>query len=139
MPVLHSTPFLTVHFDPSTATLETEWLDFVNSDDLRAALDEALRLGRLYGVRGWIGNNKRMRTIRPADQDWMNQVWFPEFAKLGVRRLAVVVSDDALNRMGIDNILQRASDLVPFDTQYFADAAEARRWVGEKEELRVKS
>ncbi|MBC6610889.1 hypothetical protein H8B15_08135 [Hymenobacter sp. BT507] len=131
MKVLFAVPYLNILLDERTRVLETEWLDFANSQQLRSALMEALRLGRQHRVRGWIGNNTRMRTIRPTDQDWMNQEWFPEFTKLGVSRLAVVVSNDALNQMGIDNILTRASAHVPFDTKHFASVDDARRWAGE--------
>ena len=130
MPVIYRVPYLLLHHHSTGPVLETEWLDFANSEQIRSSLTEALRLGRVHRVQGWIGNNLKMRTIRPADQDWMNQTWFPEFAKLGVKRLAVVVSQDALNQMGISHILQRASEHVPFDTQYFSDPAEARRWAG---------
>jgi len=128
MPILYQTSFLQLHHHAAGATLETEWLDFVNSEQLRTALNEALRLARQYRVQGWIANNTLLRTLRPADQDWINQTWFPEFAKLGVKRLAIVESQDALNRMGISNIMQRATAHAPFDTQYFADAEQARRW-----------
>lgn len=128
MPIIYRTAFVQFHHEPAAATLETEWLDFANSEQLRVSLTEALRLGRQHQVKGWIGNNKQMRTIRPADQEWMSQTWFPEFARLGVQRLAVVVSQDALNQMGINNILQKATDHTPFDTQYFSDIEAARRW-----------
>ncbi|MGI4869785.1 MAG: hypothetical protein ACRYFX_01260 [Janthinobacterium lividum] len=128
MPVIYRTSYLNLNHNPDGATLETEWLGFVNSEQLRASLTEALRLGRLHRVRGWIANNTLLRAIRPADQDWINQVWFPEFAKLGVQRLAIVISQDGLNQMGIQNIMQRANEHTPFDTQHFADADEARQW-----------
>lgn len=128
MPIIYRTSFVQLHHDPAGATLETEWLDFANSEQLRSSLLEALRLARQHRVRGWVANNTLLRTIRPADQDWINQEWFPEFAKLGVQRLAIVESQDALNRMAISTIMQRASAHVPFDTHYFAEAEEARRW-----------
>jgi hypothetical protein len=128
MSIIYRTSFVQVHHDPVGATLETEWLDFVNSEQLRSVLTETLRLGRQHRVRGWIANNTLLRTIRPADQDWMSEQWFPEFAKLGVQRMAIVESQDALNRMGINTIMQRAVQHVPFDTQYFAEAAQARHW-----------
>lgn len=131
MKVLFTAPYLNILLDERTRVLETEWLDFANSQQIRSSLMEALRLGRQHRVRGWIGNNTKMRTIRPADQDWMNQEWFPEFKKLGVSRLAVVVSNDALNQMGIDNIITRASAHIPFDTKHFASLEDARRWAGE--------
>jgi hypothetical protein len=128
MPIIYRTSFIQLHHDPIGATLETEWLGFVNSEQLRTSLTEALRLGRQHRIKGWVANNTLLRTIRPADQDWINQEWFPEFAKLGVKRMAVIISQDGLNRMGINNIMQRATEYLPFDSQYFADADEARRW-----------
>lgn len=130
MPAVFSAPYVHIHVDAKTGVLETEWLDFANSQQLREALDKALEIGREHQVTGWIGNNRKMRTIRPTDQDWINQVWFPAFAELGVKRLAVVISEDALNQMGIANIVTRASAHTPHDTQYFADVDAARRWAG---------
>ena len=127
MPVIFASPFVKLHHYPASATLETEWLGFVNSEQLRATLLEALRLGRQHLVKGWIANNTLLRTIRPADQDWINQTWFPAFARLGVQRLAVVVSQDGLNQMGVNAIMQRATPHLPFDSQHFADAEAARR------------
>ncbi|RZK24639.1 MAG: hypothetical protein EOO56_00630 [Hymenobacter sp.] len=128
MPVVYRTSFLLLHHDPGTATLETDWQGFVNSEQLRSSLLEVLRLARQHRIKGYVANNTLLRAIRPTDQDWINEVWFPEFAKLGVKRLAVIVSQDGMNRMGIDNIMQRATEHVPFDTQHFTDAAAARRW-----------
>jgi hypothetical protein len=128
MPIIYQTAFLLLHHDPVGATIETEWQGFVNSEQLRASLLETLRLARHHRIRGYIANNTLLRTIRPADQDWINETWFPDFARLGVQRMAIVVSQDGLNRMGIDNIMQRATAHVPFDTQYFAEANTARRW-----------
>lgn len=131
MPIIYRTSFVQLHHDPTGATLETEWLDFTNSEQLRSTLTEALRLARQHRIKAWVANNTLLRTIRPADQDWINQEWFPEFTKLGVQRLAIVESQDALNRMAINSIMQRATAHIPFDTQYFAGADEARRWAAE--------
>ena len=131
MPVVYRTSYLLLHHDPISNVLETEWQDFVNSDQLRVSLTEVLRLARQHRIQGYVANNTLLRTIRPADQDWINEHWFPEFAKLAVQRLAIVVSQDAMNRMGVDNIMQRATAHIPFDTQHFAGADEARRWAAE--------
>ena len=128
MPVVYRTSYLLLNHDPVGNVLETDWQDFVNSEQLRTSLTEVLRLARQYRIKGYIANNTLLRTIRPADQDWINEHWFPEFAKLSVQRLAIVVSQDGLNRMGVDNIMQRATAHIPFDTQHFASADVARRW-----------
>jgi len=128
MAIVYRTSYLLLHHDPIGATIETEWQGFVNSEQLRTSLLEVLRLARQYRVKGYIANNVLLRAIRPTDQEWINESWFPEFAKLGVQRMAVIVSQDGLNRMGVDNIMQRATPHLPFDTQHFADAQTARQW-----------
>ena len=130
MKVLVTTPYVRIKIDEAARLLETEWLDFCNSAELRDVLEQALDLGQRHAVRGWIGNNQWMRTIRPQDQDWINNQWFPRFARLGVERLAVVVSADAFNRMGIDHIMSRATDHMPHETRYFDDPGAARVWAG---------
>jgi hypothetical protein len=138
MPVIYRTNFLLLHHDAEKATLETEWLGFVNSEQLRASLIEVLRQVRVLRIRGYIANNTLLRAIRPADQDWINQEWFPEFAKYSVKRLAIIISQDGLNQMGIQNIMQRATAHIPFDTLHFADVAEARQWAGANDGARVR-
>ncbi|MGI4834513.1 MAG: hypothetical protein ACRYFK_13740 [Janthinobacterium lividum] len=128
MSVIYRTSFLLLHHDPENATLETEWLGFVNSEQLRSSLTEVLRQVRALRIQGYVANNTLLRAIRPADQDWISGTWFPEFAKLGVKRLAIIVSQDGLNQMGIQNIMQRATAHIPFDTLHFANATEARHW-----------
>ncbi len=127
---LFSTPHVRLKVDEAAHLLETEWLGFCNSTELRGALNEALELGARFRVRGWVGNNLQMRTIRPQDQDWINTDWFPRFAQLGVERMALVVSNDALNRMGVDHIMSRATAHTPFAMQYFDNAESARAWAG---------
>ena len=46
MPLIYRTNYLLLPHDPAAAPLETEWLSFVNSEQLRAALTEVLRLAR---------------------------------------------------------------------------------------------
>ena len=60
---MYRTAFVQFHYEPA-ATLETEWLDFANSEQLRTALTKTLRLGRQPRVRSWV-DSKQMGIIWP--------------------------------------------------------------------------
>ncbi|MCC9168061.1 hypothetical protein [Pontibacter harenae] len=45
--------------------------------------------------------------------------------------MAVIVSDDIFNKMAVDNILRKGTDLVKFDIKYFSNVEDARKWVSE--------
>ncbi|RSK50051.1 hypothetical protein [Hymenobacter rigui] len=109
-------------------TLEVQWLDFVNSETLRCCLLEALRLGREHAIRAWIADNRLLRAIRTKDFEWMGPNIMTPLDQMGVHRLAVIDSQDAMNRMGIKLFL---SDVIPNTqilTQTFLSPNEARVW-----------
>lgn len=130
MTLLHTSDFLRIHADENRAVLETEWLDYAGGDALRQGLNQALALARARQVRGWVANQQRMRTIRPADQQWISDYFMPALARLPLRRLGLVVAADALNRMAVKALLQRASGIFGGEIQSFDTVQEARTWVG---------
>ncbi|UOQ51569.1 hypothetical protein [Hymenobacter cellulosivorans] len=129
MQTLFTAPFLQIHHDGFGHALELEWLDFANSAELRQGMNTGLTLARQYHVRAWIGNLKHMRVIRPIDQEWINADWFPRFAQLDILHMAVVESDDVLNRQGVTRVMHKANGLAPLSTAYFSNVEAARRWV----------
>ena len=129
MVLLYTAPFLRVYLHEAEAVLESEWLDNAQGEPLRRALQEMLRLALRHQVRGWVANQRQMRIIRTADQEWINQTWFPAFSQLPLLRCALIVSEDALNRMGIRSVLQHATATRAFPMEFFSDVLAARRWV----------
>ncbi|TGE14379.1 hypothetical protein [Hymenobacter elongatus] len=129
MQTLFTTPYLQISHDGFAHALELEWLDFANSAELRTGLDTGLRLAEQYHVRAWIGNLKLMRVIRPKDQEWINTDWFPRFSQLDILNMAVVESDDVLNRQGVTHVMHNATGLAPLSTAYFSHVEDARHWV----------
>ncbi|MCB2376932.1 hypothetical protein LGH70_05025 [Hymenobacter sp. BT635] len=129
MQTLFTSPFLRIHHDGYAHALELEWLDFANSMQLRTGMDTGLQLAEQYHVRAWIGNLKHMHVIRPIDQEWINTNWFPRFSRLDILHMAVVESDDVLNRQGVTHVMHNATGLAPLSTAYFKSVEEARHWV----------
>lgn len=130
MSELYTSPYIRVSYDAATQLLEAEWLGFVNTTQLRSELEGLLTAARGRRIRGYLFNHKKMRTIRPADQEWMATQWFTAFARLGVPRMAIVESDDALNRMGTNHVVQRATCGPAVEVRCFNSATQARLWLG---------
>jgi len=108
--------------------LELEWLDFVNSNDLRQSLTEALRLAKEHHIKSWIADNRLIRAVRPIDFEWMGEHIIPPLHQLGVRRMAVIESTDAVNRMGVNRFLQTVLPATAIELRYFQSVPEARLW-----------
>ena len=106
MEKLFSTQYVNISLHRTTHnTIELHWLDFVPSADFRATMLELLRLARLHGVQAWVADNRLIRALRPVDLEWAGSDVIVPMGESGVRRLAIVESQDAINRMGVNSML----------------------------------
>ncbi|MDO7846675.1 hypothetical protein Q5H92_09930 [Hymenobacter sp. M29] len=108
--------------------LELVWLDFANSDELRAALLEGLRLGRQHNIKAWLADNRLLRAIRPKDFEWMGPAIITPLHELGVRHIAVVESQDAINRFGVNAFMASVIPNTRITSQNFSTIEAARVW-----------
>ncbi|WP_157547551.1 hypothetical protein [Hymenobacter sp. DG25A] len=129
MSVLYNTTYLRVHYDGFAHALESEWLRPPTSEELRTGLQIGLELAREYHVRAWISNLRQMPGISLEDEIWVRTVWFAQFIQLDITHMAIVESRSQSIRSGVVELLERAGQLAPLSTGYFANRAAARNWV----------
>ncbi|MGI4873837.1 MAG: hypothetical protein ACRYFX_21970 [Janthinobacterium lividum] len=129
MEKLFNTQYVNISLHSTThKTIELHWLDFVPSADFRATMLELLRLARLHRAHAWVADNRLIRALRPADLEWAGADIILPMGKLGVRRLAIVESQDAMNRMGVNAMLATTIPNTELTNHYFPTIEEARAW-----------
>ena len=128
MAELYGAPILRIQYDTAFRILELEWHAPVSSSQLRQGMLEGLRLAQQQHPLVWISNLADMPIIRPLDQQWLYEEWFPQFAVLGVRRMAIVEAADMPHRLGVVQMMQHAEGLAPLATAYFPTRQAAHTW-----------
>lgn len=129
MEKVFSSPHINIYLHPGPHnTLELEWLDFTNSDELRNSLLEGLRLARQHGIKSWIADNRLLRAIRPKDFEWMGPAIITPLNELGARRIAIIESQDAINRFGVNTFMASVIPDTTITNQLFTTSDEARAW-----------
>lgn len=73
-----------------------------------------------------VADNRLIRALRPVDLEWNGNLVFKGLSELGGRRLAVVESRDAMNRMGVTAIVTSIIPSTKLTSQVFATIEEAR-------------
>lgn len=127
---IYETNSVTLSYYPETSLCYVKWHGFANSVAYRKLLDKALELVLKNDVKYWLANTTNMKVIRPIDQEYTNEVWFPEFVKSNVKKMAIITSTDFFNRLSVDKILTKAGGLIKFDTKHFDNIDEAMEWLG---------
>lgn len=129
MKQVFASPHLQVFVYPGPhPTVELKWLDFANSEQLRENILEGLAAARAHHAKAWLADNTLLRAIRPKDFEWMGPAIIQPLDALGVRRIAVVESQDAINRMGVNAFLTATVPGTGISTRNFATIEEARAW-----------
>jgi hypothetical protein len=76
-----------------------------------------------------LANIEDMSTLTKEVQEWINEVWFPQAIKTGLRYLAFVVPKSTLAKMSMKAANQPATEKFPIEIKYFDSESQALEWL----------
>jgi SpoIIAA-like len=117
-----------VTWDPTLEAVHVEWQGWASSTERAACLEAGLSALIEHHASRWLVDGRVMRAVKQADQDWINQSWFPRVFAAGLRKMAVVTPISSLAKMNIDDILARVAG-TQLEVAQFATLGEARAWL----------
>lgn len=132
--VVRETEFARVHVGRPTRLVVLEWFAYANVGQFRQMLEDALAIAQELGCERWVAHNQRLKVIAPASQRFITEDWWPRFAKLPLRRLGIVVTEDDFGRISLERVIERATPISPFHIRYFPTFDEALSWVHDETE-----
>lgn len=126
--IVFDKPYLTIHWNPSDRIVMMEWKDFVYGEEFRQALDKGLSIVIENKTNRWLADLRHLGVLSPGDQKWSNENWFPRAHNAGLTRMALVLPERAVAKMGVNNIMKKVADdtLV---TNYFKSVDDAYNWL----------
>jgi hypothetical protein len=127
----HTFPYLNLYLHLEGPTVETSWLGFATGSEFRAGVLQALELGQQYHATGWVADDRLLGPVRPRDLQWCFEEVLLTLDKVGIRRFALLESQNAMNRRTIDAIYQELQPAVRFTIRRFTDLPQARAWAAD--------
>ncbi|WP_205503626.1 hypothetical protein [Rufibacter psychrotolerans] len=130
----------TVYFQNHVVTITYEedlqlgtavWNGFLNSQEFREAITNCTQLIEERKLLRWLGDNRKMKAIRPVDQEWFVENIMPRLQQSALRRNAVLVSEDFFNRTAVEQIYKRAEGQGEMTTKEFTNKITALAWLKE--------
>lgn len=122
---------VTISYDEELSLGIATWNGFLSSSEFREVVEICLNLMDEKKLLRWLGDNRKLRAIRQADQDWFVEYVIPRLAANTLRRNAAVVSEDLFNKMAVEQILKRADSLGDMVLKDFDDKEAAMAWLNE--------
>jgi hypothetical protein len=126
----YDAPHITILWDETSKCVVLEWRGFVHGEMAYDALNRGIDLLKAKGAKRWLGDMRKLKVWGEEETKWINESFFPRVFAAGLRRLAYVIPESALAQLSLTRTMRHISGQV-FDTGYFSEPEEAKRWLRE--------
>lgn len=128
-----NTPVADIFLNEELKFVHVIWKGAVtNSDAFRDTLNFGTQLIKDYRCERWLADTKNMGVIKRVDQEWTHEVWFPQVATLGLKKMALIVPENVFGELSAKNVMDKARDKNLIKDRYFMNTELAIKWLIEK-------
>ena len=117
-----------IYYEQDLNCLRLVWNGFSKPEEFQEACNFALDLLVEKKTDKLIVDNRNASVVSKENQAWLAQEWYPMAYVKGYRTSAVIVGDNALNKISIKKI-ETSRTGGDFNTQHFDSLEEAKKWL----------
>ncbi len=107
----------------------TDWQagEYISDEDFQEKMQEIAKFARVMKPKAFLANTIDFDyTITPEMQEWHNNLLFPIFEEIGLRKLALLVPTDLFTQVSIQQAYDETQAL---QMLFFDDETEALNWL----------
>ncbi|PLX01334.1 MAG: hypothetical protein C0594_13285 [Marinilabiliales bacterium] len=128
MKVLQQLEKVHINFNEDTNAIELIWQKPQDPESYK----QAFIMGHDYLVEhkatNWLSDIRLQGVVGPASSKWLQEEMIPKAVANGLRRIAVIMDQDAFKKFYINNIKKEA-DSNKIQLRYFDSTEEANMWL----------
>ncbi|QCR23923.1 hypothetical protein [Pontibacter sp. SGAir0037] len=122
--------FVSIYYDRALYVGKAVWAGDLVGSEFREAVLLCLDMIERHQLVGWLGDNRKMKTIQPADQVWSVNVFIPQLLNSPLQRLAHLPSRYEQNRQSVASIYHKRNGLgEQLEVRDFSAEEEAVDWL----------
>lgn len=127
--IAHEDEHTRIEVHPDQHLVRLTWKGSGHGKVYRETLLRLLEIVQGHGVKYWLSDGRKMGPILFADEEWSMKEFTPLLVKAGIERIAIVSSEDVLNRIAVDRMVNATSPSVPYSIAFFQDPSIAQLWL----------
>ena len=124
-PILE-TEYAQLTFEPETSVLKLVWKDNCTTETYHYVYEKIIDLVGKTEVKFYIADIKALKMIAPSDRKWLQTKIIPKLFKLGMEKIAAIVSGDVYKQRHIMHLNQEIT--AKKRIKQFGSLPEAIRW-----------
>jgi hypothetical protein len=100
--------FVEMTFDPENKIMEAKWIGFLKEDEVRKACKAMISFIGKNKITKHLSDQTQLKVLSKEVQNYLVGECFPELEKLGLKKVAVLVSDDVFAQATVNNVNTRS-------------------------------
>ncbi|MEN8120587.1 MAG: hypothetical protein ABFS35_09585 [Bacteroidota bacterium] len=124
-PILE-TEYAQLTFEPESSVLKLVWKDNCTTETYHFVYDKIIDLVEKADVKYYIADIRKLKLIAPSDRKWLQSKIIPKLFKLGMEKIAAIVSGDVYMQRHVAHINQEIAAAKRI--KQFGNLPEAMRW-----------
>ncbi len=130
--ILFDNVYTHLYLDESCKAICHIWLSDTKSmldADYRAEINGFFEFLEKYPQPNLLVNCLELNfTISPATQNWFLSLAVPKYVQCGVKKIAMILSNDFFAQVSTEQMVEDAKPTMPFELQYFNNQEDALKW-----------
>lgn len=128
---IFSHPACEIYYNEDLHIVQTVWNDVeVSSIEFRKILDNIVKALKRSSAGVIIADARRMHPIRPEDQQWIIDSWYPRAVSAGFQYQGLILLPQSYNELAVKEISENYDEHI-VHTYYFTTINEALGWLKE--------
>lgn len=108
--VFFSEDYAEIHWDDVNRIVIVIYKGDITSEQLHSIFKKTIECGVINGGTKYLVDSRKFTTIKPEDQNWITTVWAPEALKGGMKKVALVLPEDVLQKQVLSNLSDEGSN-----------------------------
>ncbi|WP_026461951.1 hypothetical protein [Adhaeribacter aquaticus] len=119
-----------LHFyDEELGAVISVYEGFLKFDEFKEIASSTLGVIRKTTSSKILVNTSQLKVMVKQNQDWINDVWFPEAKRAGVRYMAFLVPEDIFGKISMEATNKQVLAEGEITIEYFDQESLARNWL----------
>lgn len=136
MILIHKNGFSKAEFDPSIATLRTQYIGIANHEPIIDLLTKVMEFSKKEPIRHMIADLSLMQGTFTGAIDFFEKEFYPTMISHGLETYAMAVSSDVFTKFASTQLKKKVGNKL--DWQAFANKQEAEAWTKSMAAVRMK-
>jgi hypothetical protein len=124
--VFFETKYVDIVWDETNHIVRTTFKAYMYSEQLRDTYEKIIECNLKYRASLALCDMRNFVTIRQEDQKWINEVWRPKMDKAGMKKVAVILPDNMIQKQVVEIV---AAKVLGSLVHNFASIPEALVWL----------